>query len=34
LLISGHYHLNAVDFNNLQDLEEKDFEQQVGQQGK
>jgi hypothetical protein len=28
LLVSGRYYLDAVNFGNLQDLEEKDFEQQ------
>jgi hypothetical protein len=36
LLISGHrYYLNAVNFGNLQDLQEEDFEQQLARnQGK
>jgi hypothetical protein len=34
LLVFGRYHLDAVDFDNLQDLEEQDFEQQAGEQGK
>jgi hypothetical protein len=31
LLISDHYHLDVVDFNNLQDLELEEFEQQAGE---
>jgi hypothetical protein len=35
LLIFSRYYLDAVNFGNLQDLEEQDFEQQqVGNQGK
>jgi hypothetical protein len=34
LLISGHYYLDAVNFENHQDLQEEDFEQQAGNQGK
>jgi hypothetical protein len=34
LLVSHHYRLDAVDFNDLQDLELEDFEKQVGEQGK
>ena len=34
LLVSGRYRLDAVDLDNLQDLEPKDFEQQAGEQGK
>jgi hypothetical protein len=34
LLVSGRYHLDAVDFNNLQDLEVEEFEQQAGEEGK
>jgi hypothetical protein len=35
LLISGRYYLDALNFGNLQDLEEEHFEQQlVGNQGK
>jgi hypothetical protein len=31
LLISSHrYYLDAVNFENLQDLQEEDFEQQLG----
>jgi hypothetical protein len=29
LLISGHYYLDAAIFDNLQDLEEEDFEEQL-----
>ena len=34
LLVSGRYRLDAVDFDNFQDLELEDFEQQAGEQGK
>jgi hypothetical protein len=35
LLVSGHYYLDAVNFENIQDLQEEDFEQQIaGNQGK
>jgi hypothetical protein len=35
LLVSGHYYLEAVNFENLQHLQEEDFEQQLaGNQGK
>jgi hypothetical protein len=35
LLIFDHYYLNAVNFGNLQDLQEEDFEQlQAGEQDK
>jgi hypothetical protein len=34
LLVSGHYRLNVVDFNKLQDPEQEEFEQQVGEEGK
>jgi hypothetical protein len=34
LLVSDRYHLDAIDFDNLQDLELEDFEQQAGEQGK
>jgi hypothetical protein len=35
LFIFGHYYLDAVNFGNLQDLQEKDFELQlVENQGK
>jgi hypothetical protein len=33
LLIFGRYRLDAIDFNNLQDLEPEEFEQQVGEDG-
>jgi hypothetical protein len=34
LLVFGYYRLDAIDFNNLQDLESEDFEQQAGEKGK
>jgi hypothetical protein len=34
LLVFGCYRLDVVDFNNFQDLESKDFEQQVREEGK
>jgi hypothetical protein len=35
LLVFGHYYLDAVNFANLQDHKEEDFEQQLaGNQGK
>jgi hypothetical protein len=34
LLVSSHYQLDAVNFNDLQDLEPEDFEQREGEQGK
>jgi hypothetical protein len=35
LLVFGHYYLGVLFFENLQDLEEQDFEQQqAGKQGK
>jgi hypothetical protein len=34
LLIFGRYRLDAIDFNNLQDLKPEEFEQQVGEDGK
>jgi hypothetical protein len=34
-LVSGHYYLGVAIYENLQDLEEQDFEQrQAGEQGK
>jgi hypothetical protein len=34
LLVSGRYYLDVVNFGNLQDLQEEDFEQQLaGNQG-
>jgi hypothetical protein len=34
LLVSGRYYLDVVNFGNHQDLQEEDFEQQAGNQGK
>jgi hypothetical protein len=35
LFVSGRYYLDAVNFKNLQDLQEEDFERQLaGKQGK
>jgi hypothetical protein len=35
LLVSGRYYLDVVNFGNLQDLQEEDFEQQLaGNEGK
>jgi hypothetical protein len=35
LLVSGHYYLDVVNFGNLQDRQEEDFEQQqAGDEGK
>jgi hypothetical protein len=33
-LVFGRCRLDAVDFDNLKDLEEQDFEQQAGEQSK
>jgi hypothetical protein len=34
LLVFGHYRLDAMDFDSLQDLERENFEKQAGEQGK
>jgi hypothetical protein len=34
LLVSSRYYLDAVNLENLQDLQEEDFEQLAGKQGK